>query len=92
MRLDICAIASELKVPSMVLLAKSVLVIVILAVFFVLVGVWSYVAYRLTRQRAIANILTRYSQALVPFILIGLGIFILIDSGTYRLLPLYPSR
>jgi len=65
---------------------------VILAVFLVMVGVWSYVAYRLTRQRAIANILTRYSQALVPFILIGLGIFILIDSGTYRLLPLYPSR
>lgn len=66
--------------------------VVILAVFFVLVGVWSYTAYRLTRQRAIANILTRYTKAVVPFILIGLGIFILIDSGTYRLLPLYPSR
>lgn len=65
---------------------------VILAVFSVMVGVWSYVAYRLTRQRAIANILTRYTKAVVPFVLIGLGIFILIDSGTYRLLPLYPSR
>ena len=66
--------------------------LVILAVFLVMVGVWSYAAYRLIRHKAIANILTRYSQALVPFILIGLGIFILIDSGTYRLLPLYPSR
>ncbi len=66
--------------------------LVILAVFLVMVGVWSYVAYRLTRQRAIANILTRYTKAVVPFVLIGLGIFILIDSGSYRLLPLYPSR
>ena len=52
--------------------------IVILAVFFVLVGVWSYAAYRLTRRIAIAKILTRYTQAIVPFVLIGLGIFILI--------------
>lgn len=65
---------------------------VILAVFSVMVGIWSYVAYRLTRQRAIAKILTRYTQAIVPFVLIGLGIFILIESGTYRLLPLFQSR
>ncbi|MEZ2318111.1 MAG: cadmium resistance transporter [Microcoleus sp.] len=63
---------------------------VILAVFYVSIAVWCYLAYRLTRQRAIANILTRYTQALVPFILIGLGLFILIESGTYRLLPLSP--
>ncbi len=65
---------------------------VILAVFFVLVGVWSYAAYRLTRRIAIAKILTRYTQAIVPFVLIGLGIFILIESGTYRLLPFFQSR
>lgn len=65
---------------------------VILAVFFVMVGVWFYGAYRLTRQRTIARILTRYTKAVVPFVLIGLGIFILIESGTYRLLPLSISR
>ncbi|MEG4941446.1 cadmium resistance transporter [Microcoleus sp. F4-D5] len=63
--------------------------VVILAVFSVMVGVWSYAAYRLTRQRAIAPILTRYTKAVVPFVLIGLGIFILIESGSYRLLPLF---
>ncbi|MEG4105210.1 cadmium resistance transporter [Microcoleus sp. S13_C5] len=66
--------------------------VVILAVFSVMVGIWSYAAYRLTRQRAIARILTRYSQAVVPFVLIGLGIFILIESGTYRLLPAFQSN
>jgi len=64
--------------------------VVILVVFFLSIAVWCYVAYRLTSQRAIANILTRYTQAIVPFILIGLGLFILIESGTYRLLPLSP--
>ena len=59
---------------------------VILSVFFLLVGVWCYVAYRLTSLPAVANVLTRYGRALVPFVLIGLGIFILLESGTYRLL------
>ena len=59
---------------------------VILSMFFLLIGVWCYVAYRLTSLPAIANVLTRYGKALVPFVLIGLGIFILLDSGTYQLL------
>ncbi|MFB2918724.1 MULTISPECIES: cadmium resistance transporter [Aerosakkonema] len=60
---------------------------VILTVFFLLIGVWCYIAYLLTRHRAIASILTRYGKALVPFILIGLGVFILVESGTYHLIP-----
>lgn len=59
---------------------------VILSVFFLLIGVWCYVAYQLTRQPTVANVLTHYGKAIVPFMLIGLGIFILLDSGTYRLL------
>ncbi|MEG4391617.1 cadmium resistance transporter [Microcoleus sp. BROC3] len=66
--------------------------VVILAVFSVMVGVWSYAAYRLTRQRAIARILTRYTKAVVPFVLIGLGIFILIESGSYRLIPAFQAN
>ncbi|MBD1865093.1 MULTISPECIES: cadmium resistance transporter [Trichocoleus] len=64
---------------------------VILSVFFVLVGVWCYIAERLTRQPAVARLLTAYGQAIVPFILIGLGLYILVDSGTYRLLPAFSS-
>jgi cadmium resistance protein CadD (predicted permease) len=45
--------------------------------------VWCYIAYLLSRQQSIARILTRYGQAIVPFVLIGLGIYILIDSGTF---------
>lgn len=60
---------------------------VILSVFFVLVGVWCYIAYLLTRQPAVAHVLTHYGKVFAPFVLISLGIYILIESGTYRLLP-----
>lgn len=63
--------------------------ITILSVFFLLVGVWCYIADRLSRQQKIANILTRRGQAFVPFVLIGLGIFILVESGSYYLIPLF---
>jgi cadmium resistance transport/sequestration family protein len=56
--------------------------VVILGVFFALVGVWCYAAYRLIQMRAIADTLTRYGNQLVPFVLIGLGIAILVKSGT----------
>ncbi len=55
---------------------------VILAVFFAMVGVWCYAAYRLIQMPAIADTLTRYGNQLVPFVLIGLGIAILAKSGT----------
>ncbi|WP_371933988.1 cadmium resistance transporter [Chroococcidiopsis sp. CCNUC1] len=58
----------------------------ILAVFFLMVGVWCAIAYLLTRQPTIANILSRYGQPIVPFILIGLGLFILYERGTFGLI------
>lgn len=61
---------------------------VILAVFFLMIGVWCYIAYLLTRHPQIVRILTRYGHAIVPFVLIGLGIYILIESGTFKLLQL----
>ncbi|AUT02507.1 transporter [Nostoc sp. CENA543] len=59
---------------------------IILSVFVVLVSVWCYVAYQLTLHPIVARFLTRYGHAIIPFILIGLGVYILIDSGSYRLI------
>lgn len=53
-----------------------------LAVFFGLVGVWCVAAHRLARVEAIAALLTQYGNYLVPFVLIGLGVLILVDSHT----------
>lgn len=60
---------------------------VILSVFFVMVGVWCFIAYLLTLQQTIADILTRYGNIAVPYVLIGLGLFIMYERGTFNLLP-----
>ncbi|ABA24620.1 Cadmium resistance transporter [Trichormus variabilis ATCC 29413] len=56
--------------------------LVILLVFFVMVGVWCYLAYHLTQIKAIASAITHYGNSLVPFLLIGLGVSIFIESQT----------
>ncbi|MEH1948400.1 MAG: cadmium resistance transporter [Nostoc sp.] len=60
---------------------------VILGIFFIMVGVWCAIAYFLSRQPTIANILSRYGNAVIPFVLIGLGLFIMYERGTFTLLP-----
>jgi cadmium resistance transport/sequestration family protein len=60
---------------------------VILSVFFVMVGVWCFIAYLLTLHPTIADILTRYGNIIVPYVLICLGLFIMYERGTFNLLP-----
>lgn len=45
----------------------------------------SYTAYKLTHNRAIANLLTRYGHNIMPFVLMGLGALILLKSGSVNL-------
>lgn len=60
--------------------------LVILAVFLVMIAVWCGVAYALTRHPLVIKALARYGQAIVPLVLIALGIYIFIESETYKLL------
>jgi cadmium resistance transport/sequestration family protein len=69
--------------------------LVILGVFFSLVGVLCYVAHKLTHNQAlatpaegIADIFTKYGNRFMSFILIGLGTFIFLDSHSFSLLNL----
>lgn len=61
--------------------------LVIISVFFFMVGVWCAVAYLLTRQPTIAYVLSRVGKKVVPFVLIGLGLFIMYERGTFTLIP-----
>ncbi|QSJ18054.1 cadmium resistance transporter [Nostoc sp. UHCC 0702] len=65
--------------------------LVIIGVFLLLVGVWCYMTYKLTCQSAIANLLTRYGNGIVPFVLIGLGVFIILDSASLTPIALVAS-
>ncbi|MBK1986937.1 cadmium resistance transporter [Sphaerospermopsis aphanizomenoides BCCUSP55] len=65
--------------------------LVIVAVFLLLVGVWCYVTYKLTCQSFIADLLSRHGNHLVPFVLIGLGVFIILDSASLTPIALVAS-
>ncbi|MER3432246.1 MAG: transporter [Leptolyngbya sp. ERB_1_1] len=71
-------------IPLFASLDKERLVIV-LAVFFILVAVWCIIADRLASHPAIAPVLEQYNRILVPIVLIGLGIYILIENETWQL-------
>ena len=66
--------------------SKLASLFVTLAVFFFMVGVWCAIAYLLTRQPSIAYVLTRYGKHIVPFVLIGLGLLIMYERGTFGLI------
>lgn len=60
----------------------------LLGLFFVLLGLWCFLGYRLTQQPAVAEMISLYGHILAPCVLIGLGVLILIKSGTLSLLLL----
>lgn len=59
---------------------------VILAVFFVLIAVWCVVGYHLGSHHSVGRALDRYGHVIVPFVLIGLGVYIMYESDTFRLM------
>jgi cadmium resistance transport/sequestration family protein len=65
--------------------------LVILGVFFSLVGVWCYVAYKVTNLPAITKFLTDYGNSFVPCVLIALGVFIVMESLPLTLLAVVAS-
>jgi cadmium resistance transport/sequestration family protein len=55
---------------------------IIIVVFLVMVGVWCYAGFRMVHYPAVAQFLKRYGHIVTPFVFIGLGIYILLESGT----------
>lgn len=60
--------------------------IIFLVVFYLLLSVWCAVSYFLTRQPLVAKVLTGYGHLIVPFVLVALGVYILFESETYKLI------
>jgi cadmium resistance transport/sequestration family protein len=60
--------------------------IVMLAVFYLLLAVWCYAGHAVARRRVVAHALTHYGHLIVPFVLVGLGVYIIVESGTLTLL------
>lgn len=62
--------------------------IITLITFLVLVMLWCLIGIRLTHQKHVALILSRYGHIVLPFVLIALGLYIIIESGTLNLFGL----
>ena len=67
--------------------SNAVTLSITLATFLVMITIWCYAAKIISSHPAIAKFLTQYSNAIVTFVLIALGIYILYESKTYQLLP-----
>lgn len=59
--------------------------VIVVAVFFTLVAVWCRIADWLSSHPAIAPVLEQYNRILVPIVLIGLGVYILIENETWKI-------
>lgn len=58
----------------------------ILVVFGLMLAMWCYLGYVLGSHPVIARLIQRYEAVLIPLVLIGLGCFILLESGSLALL------
>ncbi|ELR98863.1 cadmium resistance transporter [Gloeocapsa sp. PCC 73106] len=52
--------------------------IITLVTFYLLVGVWCWLAYRLVSNKIIAKVFVKYGKQFTPFLLMFLGIYILL--------------
>ncbi|MEB3249419.1 MAG: cadmium resistance transporter [Merismopediaceae bacterium] len=59
---------------------------VIIPICYLIVGTWLFMSYHLTRQPGIAFVLSRYAGKLFPFVLMWLGLRIILDNESYKLL------
>lgn len=55
-------------------------------VFAAMTGVWLVAAHWLTRHRQLGAPIRKYSHRVVPFVLIALGCYILVEARSYSLL------
>jgi cadmium resistance transport/sequestration family protein len=60
--------------------------LVILVVFVGMVAVWCFAAYKLVQQPLVLRVLQRWGHQLMPFVMIGLGLSIMLESGTFSLI------
>jgi cadmium resistance protein CadD (predicted permease) len=57
-----------------------------LILFLLLVGVWCLLGYTISHLPGVAQVLERTGSFMLPFLLIGLGLFILWKDGTFFML------
>lgn len=63
--------------------AKGAEIAVYVVVYYILLGIWCLAAFLIMRQKHILRLVQKYIHWLLPFLYMGLGTFIIIDSDCY---------
>jgi cadmium resistance protein CadD (predicted permease) len=62
---------------------KGAEIVVFVVVYYILLGVWCLVAWLIMRQRHVLALAQKYIEYLLPFLYMGLGVFIVVQSECY---------
>jgi len=63
--------------------AKGAEIAVYVVVYYILLGVWCIVAFLVMRQRHILHVFQKYADMAIPFLYVGLGVYIIVQSSCY---------
>ncbi|RHZ51794.1 uncharacterized protein CDV56_104249 [Aspergillus thermomutatus] len=63
--------------------AKGAEIAVYIVTYYILVGVWCLVAFLVMKQKHILLVAERYASVVVPFLYLGLGVYIVVKSSCY---------
>ncbi|KAJ5397575.1 Cadmium resistance transporter [Penicillium cosmopolitanum] len=63
--------------------AKGAEIAVYVVVYYILLGVWCLAAWLVMKQRHILKLAQKYAEYVVPFLYMGLGIYIVVKSDAY---------
>ncbi|KAF2147628.1 hypothetical protein K461DRAFT_248901 [Myriangium duriaei CBS 260.36] len=63
--------------------AKKSDIAVYVIVYYILLGLWCLVAFLIMKQRHILSVAEKYAGYVIPFLYIGLGIYIMVKSSCY---------
>lgn len=58
----------------------------VVGVFAVMIGLWCLIGYGANEHPLVGRVLERYSERLLPYVLVGLGLFVLVETGAARTL------
>lgn len=64
----------------------AVEIITVVVIFVILIGVWCFLGIKIGQYPLIKAFLEKYKDVLIPIVFIGLGLYILLKSGTFGLL------
>lgn len=63
--------------------AEGAEIAVYVVVYYILLGVWCFAAFLIMKQRHVLRAAEKYAAYLIPFLYMGLGIYIVVNSDCY---------